>query len=285
MKKVIKGAEPQLLAAYKVATPQNSWEQYTKKKNRKVLVQDRLKSDQSGLCAYCEINLLEKDSAGDADFRVEHFHPKSDTSTAHNWHLDWQNLLGCCHGGSQSNVTSSTIRFTSLDHSCDVPKEDKNLDGIILNPLTDVPAYPSIFKCDRTSEKLTAHSENCISANISDAIVQQTIDELRLDAGGVDDARITGPFWIFIAANEYNGDVKFTYTVEDDGTTNGADDFLTDTGEISVVVQGVNDTPIVDGDNVTGLVGENAGQCEWYSFSSNYRGLNGHYRGANAAYQ
>lgn len=182
MKKVIKGAEPQLLATYKVATPQNSWEQYTKKKNRKVLVQDRLKSDQSGLCAYCEINLLEKDSAGDADFRVEHFHPKSDTSTAHNWHLDWQNLLGCCHGGSQSNVTSSTIRFTSPDHSCDVPKEDKNLDGIILNPLTDVPAYPSIFKCDRTSGKLTAHSENCISANISDAIVQQTIDELRLDA-------------------------------------------------------------------------------------------------------
>ncbi|WP_141710075.1 cadherin-like domain-containing protein, partial [Vibrio splendidus] len=39
-------------------------------------------------------------------------------------------------------------------------------------------------------------------------------------------------------------DVKFTYTVEDDGTTNGADDFLTDTGEISVVVTDVNDQPV-----------------------------------------
>lgn len=182
MKKVTKGVEPHRLETFKAAKPQNSWEQFTSDKNRKVCVQERLKSDQSGLCAYCEINLLEKDAAGDADFRVEHFHPKSDTSTGHNWHLDWRNLLGCCHGGSQSKVTSSTTRFTSPDHSCDVPKGDKNLDGIILNPLTDVPAYPSIFKCDRTSGKLTAHSENCISANIPGAKVQQTIDELRLDA-------------------------------------------------------------------------------------------------------
>ncbi|MEZ9545783.1 calcium-binding protein, partial [Vibrio crassostreae] len=55
-------------------------------------------------------------------------------------------------------------------------------------------------------------------------------------------------------------DVKFTYTVEDNGTTNGADDFLMDTAEINVVVQGVNDTPIVNGDNVTDLINEDAGQ-------------------------
>ncbi|MEZ8270315.1 retention module-containing protein [Vibrio splendidus] len=80
------------------------------------------------------------------------------------------------------------------------------------------------------------------------------------NVGGVDDAAITGPYWVFTAANEYNGDVKFTYTVEDDGTTNGANDFLTDTAEITAIVDGVNDTPVVNGDSVTTVVDEDAGQ-------------------------
>ncbi|MEZ8035281.1 retention module-containing protein [Vibrio crassostreae] len=80
------------------------------------------------------------------------------------------------------------------------------------------------------------------------------------NVGGADDNSINGPYWVFTAADDYNGDVKFIYTVEDNGTTNGADDFLTDTAEISVVVQGVNDTPIVNGDNVTNLINEDAGQ-------------------------
>ncbi|WP_261884522.1 retention module-containing protein [Vibrio pomeroyi] len=80
------------------------------------------------------------------------------------------------------------------------------------------------------------------------------------NAGGVDDATITGPYWVFTAADEYNGNVKFTYTVEDDGTTNGANDFLTDTAEITAIVDGVNDTPVVNGDSVTTLVYEDVGQ-------------------------
>ncbi|KAB0479107.1 retention module-containing protein [Vibrio chagasii] len=80
------------------------------------------------------------------------------------------------------------------------------------------------------------------------------------NVGGADDATITGPYWVFTAADEYNGDVKFTYTVEDDGTTNGVNDFLTDTAEITAVVQGLNDTPVVNGDSVTTLIDEDAGQ-------------------------
>ncbi|MCG9640856.1 retention module-containing protein [Vibrio sp. Isolate34] len=80
------------------------------------------------------------------------------------------------------------------------------------------------------------------------------------NVGGADDATITGPYWVFTAADEYNGDVKFTYTVEDDGTTNGANDFLTDTAEITAIIDGVNDTPVVNGDGVTTIVDEDAGQ-------------------------
>ncbi|MDN3630998.1 retention module-containing protein [Vibrio lentus] len=80
------------------------------------------------------------------------------------------------------------------------------------------------------------------------------------NVGGADDAMITGPYWIFTAADEYSGNVKFTYTIEDDGTTNGANDFLTDTAEITAIVDGVNDTPVVNGDSVTTVVDEDAGQ-------------------------
>ncbi|MCF7496442.1 retention module-containing protein [Vibrio sp. L5-1] len=80
------------------------------------------------------------------------------------------------------------------------------------------------------------------------------------NVGGADDAMISGPYWIFTAADEYNGNVKFTYTIEDDGTTNGANDFLTDTAEITAIVDGVNDTPVVNGDSVTTIIDEDSGQ-------------------------
>ncbi|CAH7058690.1 Cadherin domain-containing protein [Vibrio chagasii] len=97
---------------------------------------------------------------------------------------------------------------------------------------------------------------------VTDLVLDQGQGTLQRfeNVGGADDATITGPYWVFTAADEYNGDVKFTYTVEDDGTTNGVNDFLTDTAEITAVVQGVNDTPVVNGDSVTTLIDEDAGQ-------------------------
>ncbi|WP_407830031.1 T1SS-143 repeat domain-containing protein [Vibrio splendidus] len=78
--------------------------------------------------------------------------------------------------------------------------------------------------------------------------------------GGADDNSINGSYWVFTAADDYNGDVTFIYTVEDNGTTNGANDFLTDTAEITAIVDGVNDTPVVNGDSVTTVIDEDAGQ-------------------------
>ncbi|MBY7732207.1 retention module-containing protein [Vibrio splendidus] len=97
---------------------------------------------------------------------------------------------------------------------------------------------------------------------VSGVVLDQGQGQLQKfeNLGGADDNSINGPYWVFTAADDYNGDVKFTYTVEDDGTTNGVDDFLTDTAEVSVVVQGVNDTPVIDGDSVTTIINEDAGQ-------------------------
>lgn len=181
MKKVTKGIEPTLLENYRTAKPIDTWEQFKRSKSRREETQNQLIADQGGLCAYCEVDLLLSTGNDEADFRVEHFHPKSDQTTAHNWHLDWQNLLGCCHGGSQKGIVDASNRSTSPDHSCDVPKGNKNLDDVILNPL-HLPAFPRLFSCSRANGRLSVESVNCENANISVEKAQRTIDELHLDA-------------------------------------------------------------------------------------------------------
>lgn len=180
----MKGAEPPRLLTYRQNNPQGTWPQFCRDSARKKQVQTQIKTDQGGLCAYCEIDFepdVTPSGYGDADFRVEHFHPKSDSSSNHNWHLDWNNLLGCCHGGSQRAVVNASDRFTSPDHSCDVPKEDANLDDIILNPLT-IPASLPLFKVSAIDGEISVNHANCVSLGISPLKAQATIDHLCLNA-------------------------------------------------------------------------------------------------------
>lgn len=182
MKKVRKGAEPPRLDAYRQLRPTNTWEQCTKNKNRRDEIQQQLRGDQGGICAYCEVNLLPAVSSNEvADFRVEHFHPKSDVSTVHNWHLDWNNLLACCHGGSQRGVVDAASRFTSPDNSCDVPKGDNDWDAIILNPL-HLPAFPCLFRYTRSDGSMQADSAACLQASVDPLCAQETVSRLHLDA-------------------------------------------------------------------------------------------------------
>lgn len=149
MKKTIKCTqEPKFLAQYRQEHPTDNWKKDFKpncpdgyKQIKKQIIED-----QKGLCAYCEIDLKLGYGVGIDDFRVEHFYPESPHNPPPNYALDWDNMLGCCTGGNAKGVTDSSERFTSPDHSCDVPKASKNLTGIILNPLTDIPAFPGLFK-------------------------------------------------------------------------------------------------------------------------------------------
>lgn len=180
MKRVLKGAEPPRLAAYRQQTPTGTWEQCKNNQNRKNEIHGRIKADQGNLCAYCEID-LRNGATATSDFRVEHFHPKSDQSTGHNWHIDWRNLLGCCHGGSQSHVVDAANRFTSPDHSCDVSKSRDLLDHVILNPL-NIPATPALFQFARANGEISVNQTACQSANVPLAKAQATINYLQLDA-------------------------------------------------------------------------------------------------------
>ncbi len=69
-----------------------------------------------------------------------------------------------------------------------------------------------------------------------------------------------GTSWTFTPAPNFNGDVDITYVIEDNGTDNGVDNFLTDAGTISLTVVGVNDAPEVDVTLATPSIDEAAAQ-------------------------
>ena len=51
-------------------------------------------------------------------------------------------------------------------------------------------------------------------------------------------------FIVFTPSADFNGTASFDYTVQDNGTTNGANDFETDLGNASFTVTAVNDAPV-----------------------------------------
>lgn len=153
MKKILKLDEPTNLRDFLKEHPDATWEQFTNEcREGYQVVKTVLRQNQRNLCAYCENDMPSFNGQGHDDFRVEHFHPKKrPPKPPLNWDLTWSNLLGVCTGGNFKTVGDKE-RFTTPDSSCDVPKSDKILDGIILNPLRDIPAFPLIFKFDEQGE-------------------------------------------------------------------------------------------------------------------------------------
>ena len=58
-------------------------------------------------------------------------------------------MLAVCTGGEELRLMDEArIASGKQDHHCDSRKKDKILDGVILNPLTDIPAFPPLFEED-----------------------------------------------------------------------------------------------------------------------------------------
>jgi uncharacterized protein (TIGR02646 family) len=171
MKACLKGTTPALLEQYQSENPIASWEQFKNECQQGYEdVQEQLQLDQGNLCCYCEIDTKQGLGIGKDDFRVEHFHPKpnADNNFGHNWALDWQNVLGCCHGRSEKYVADTDVRFVpehTARHS-DVLKANFDWDDEILNPLK-IPAFPILFKANRKDGTLSVHEENCRDAGVS----------------------------------------------------------------------------------------------------------------------
>ena len=139
--------------------------------------------DQHGLCAYCEVGIKLAEEEGEVDdFRVEHFYPKNATQEhGHNYHLDWRNLLGVCHGGSQPYVPDPEWRYSSQkrDRSCDVPKGGREITKYILNPLK-IPGKIRLFRYAEHSGRMYVDEDTCPKDLQGKA--RSTIRELNLNA-------------------------------------------------------------------------------------------------------
>lgn len=209
MKRIRKGDEPVLLAAYRQAAPASTWEAMrgdALNRGQQAYVACRAQTiiDQGGLCAYCEIDIHDNDPL---KCRIEHFHPKSDVTTGHNWALDWNNMLAVCSGGSQSALDDPSHYQKPLpaNLSCDAYK-DKQIQsgrlsagcaGWILDP-KQIYAFPCLFKVNAFDGTIEPDAHACISAPAwpgnrhasTLALVRHTIDMLNLNCVRLKDARL-----------------------------------------------------------------------------------------------
>lgn len=169
MKACLKGEVPASLEAYHSVNPQANWKDFKNECQQGYKdVQSQLQKDQGNLCCYCEIDTKSGFGIGRDDFRVEHFHPKSDANQSnHNWALDWNNMLGCCHGGSDKHVTDDSNRYISKgsERHSDVLKGDSIWDNEILNPL-EIPAFPLLFQANFRDGSLEVNETNCLGSGI-----------------------------------------------------------------------------------------------------------------------
>ncbi|HIU64425.1 MAG TPA: TIGR02646 family protein [Candidatus Avacidaminococcus intestinavium] len=185
MKRVNKSRHvPETLKRYAQKHPKETWEHFRRQTRTGYQeVKAQIYKDQHGLCAYCEISIRFAEDEDDVDdFRIEHFYPKSETAPhGKNWHLNWQNMLGVCHGGSQKSVPDAKWRYSERksDRSCDVPKGGRNLAAMILNPLK-IPADKPIFRYVEHNGKMLVNKKSCPKQLLVKA--ENTIRELNLNA-------------------------------------------------------------------------------------------------------
>lgn len=181
--------EPGGLQEFRNKKPQATWEQFKDESQTAYQeVLSLLSTDQSGLCAYCEI-----DAVPAIDQRVEHFHPKHDVDDGVNWHLIWENLLMCCHGGqaipSEDNQKAGRSRQpVTTNLSCDAYKGGHILDGQILNPCR-LPPFPKVFKFRIGDGEIQVDEEGCEQAGVESELAENTIVNLNLNCPRLKDAR------------------------------------------------------------------------------------------------
>jgi uncharacterized protein (TIGR02646 family) len=174
------------LDAFLQSYPEGTWNEFRDFEGGtavKELVQT-LMDKQRGLCAYCEINLL------DSDREIEHFHPKHDDRQGANyWTFQLSNLFAACRGGSypHSGDSSRSLPPIRQNLSYGAKKADKILDDIIVSPAS-LSVAPSVFSVSSSGE-IKVDSDNCQITNTNEERVIATISALNLNCQRLRNAR------------------------------------------------------------------------------------------------
>ncbi len=168
MRRIDRAAEPAEFARWRAEHPVGTWDEL-RALNRSLYhrVADVLAGAQGQLCAYCELRLVRGEGR-----RVAHLHPKSDRSD-HNWHLDFQNLLACCSGG--------TLPPGRRQLHCDAKQGNRDLTGIVLDP-RELPADP-IWKREAVhdGDRLLVDEDACRRLGVDPARARATLEALGLN--------------------------------------------------------------------------------------------------------
>jgi uncharacterized protein (TIGR02646 family) len=188
MKHIAKSGEPAALHEYRQNNLGNRWENFRHECQSGLKeVYETLSKDHGGLCAYCEMKI------NPPNHQVEHFHDKSDTSDANNptrWHLDWDNMLYCCKGGTQECInTDEFLQPISDNTSCGQQKQTDDYKKI-LSP-QEIPAFPRIFSYKISDNGVSIHVDEilCSKAGIDKNRAEQTIEILNLNCKRLCEAR------------------------------------------------------------------------------------------------
>ncbi|CAI1728250.1 MULTISPECIES: retron Ec78 anti-phage system effector HNH endonuclease PtuB [Serratia] len=201
MIKISKSIEHVVFLNYKNLHPTGSWDEFKDYQQGEVYknIKNIIFRDQFDLCAYCEVSLPPNIVF---ERRIEHFKSKSGCDVhVDNWHLDWDNLLGVCLGGSNLKDKFDLPR----NLSCDAYKEhyetinnivDKNWLGRLLFPL-DIPHGHHFFVFLRATGEIKPNSRYCNDININnnayestEVLVEKTIDIFNLNCERLKLARI-----------------------------------------------------------------------------------------------
>lgn len=192
MKPLRAPAEPACFAAWRNGNPTGSWESFvdgnrdspngTRGCKRELL--EALLDAQHHLCAYCEIELSPSLWA-----EVEHWHPKDPTLyPAHNWGLDFANLMAGCEGGTKVKEDGGRgrARRDPETRHCGAAKGNLDLTATLLDPRHDLPKTP-VWSFDGQGG---IHVATGVPAGLA-VRAQSTITGLNLDSAVLRDLRAT----------------------------------------------------------------------------------------------
>jgi uncharacterized protein (TIGR02646 family) len=180
--------EPECLTSFRMAHGASTWEHLrTQAPECYTRIRDITRRDQGSLCAYCELH-LDPDNE-----QVAHFHPKSDTTSQHNWAFTWTNLWLACKGGSQTWMTEPDRYCPPLPDnlSCDECKGDRVVDDLVLAP-DAIPAFPRLFRFEQRPDRLEICVDEpaCNASGIPIDKAQQTIEAFNLNCSRLAAARL-----------------------------------------------------------------------------------------------
>lgn len=204
MRKVYKSQPPNELTVYAAKNPNDTWTAFRNNNGDDAkAIKQKIFEEQNYFCAYCEADLSE-DIVYEHQRRVEHFNSKSGWSFGDaqpNWHLDWNNVIGVCLGGTEDDYTK---QFEMPDNkSCDSYKEHlettqgfgKKWLGKVLSPLEEN-LSSDVFTYCVASGKLGINTDD---ANLvafvhndfgtSSQLIESTLEKLNLNCDRLNLAR------------------------------------------------------------------------------------------------